>query len=450
MSEWKQIIYGQAFHAISPCDVECLPKQLYFIDQSGRIEDIIPTEDNQFAERLELARQEACFTELTDTQFLLPGFVDTHIHAPQWAQIGKALHEPLPVWLQTYTFPLESSYKETAFIDAVYGHLIDTLLANGTTTAQYFGTVQNEANKRLALLAAEKGQRPFVGKVVMDDRSQSPDFYRDDTAEEALKATEDLLDYTKELSRQYLQGGYGVVTPRFIPTCTDEVLYGLADLAKQYHAPIQSHCSEGDWEHGYVLERTGLRDTEALDKYGLLTDRTTLAHCVFLSDEDAAIFRERGTAIAHCPISNSLFADAVLPLRRRLEQQVKVSLATDISAGFTPSMFDNMRQAIISSRMLEDGVNPALPPEKRGVKDSRIDFRHAFYIATKGGADALHIQSGRFEKLYNFDAMIFDTAAPGSNMPQTEDTPEELLQKAVFLGTRANIVHLFVQGRQVF
>lgn len=449
--ETTYIIKGTAFHSLQPGEITILQDHLFIINETGFIEHCISPNEEMHEKIIEQHKGSAHFYELKEGQFLLPGFIDTHVHAPQWAQAGKALHVDLPTWLNQYTFPLEAAYEKETFAQPIYDDVVDTLLVNGTTTALYFGTVHNRPNEILAETCARKGQRGFIGKVVMDEPSQCPNYYCDQSAQQALIDSESFLQYAKELSTKTKQGVYGVLTPRFIPTCTDEVLYGLGALAKQYDAPIQSHCSEGDWEHAYVLERTGKRDTEALLEYGLLTDKTVLAHCVFLNDNDAALFRETGAAIAHSPVSNVLFANAIAPIRKRLEQGVTVGLATDISGGYSPSMFDAMRQSILSSRTLEDGVHITLPPHERGLSHSRMDFRHAFYMATTGGAKALNLKTGSFQKDFIFDAFIFDVHAPHSNIRMyNQDTLEDMLQKIIFLGQRQNITSLWVQGQKIF
>jgi guanine deaminase len=443
-------IQGTAFHATAPTEFTVLRDYLFLIDDQGQLDSVLAPSDETYQRALAEHKDKPYFLKLKPSQCLLPGFVDTHIHAPQWPQAGKALHVDLPTWLSTYTFPLETSFKNSRFAKTVYTDLIKTLLANGTTTGLYFGSVHNEPNKILANAAAHNGQRAFIGKVVMDDPSQCPDFYRDPNTEAALEATEEFLQFAAELNKKTPQTISGVVTPRFIPTCTDEVLYGLGKLAKQYNVPVQSHVSEGDWQHNYVLQRTGKRDTKAHLDFGLLTDRTVLAHGVFLNDEDAEMLKATGASVAHSPISNVLFANAVAPIRHMLEHGVSIGLATDISGGYSPSMFDAMRQAILSSRSLEDGINPALPTEQRGVPNSRIDFRHAFYMATAGGAMALKLNCGHFTKGSDFDAFIFDNDAPHSNLRRYDfDTDEDWLQKIVFMGQRQNIVRLWVQGRML-
>lgn len=221
------------------------------------------------------------FQELPQDSYLLPGFVDLHVHAPQWAQSGTALDIPLYEWLNTYTFPLESKFADLAFAQQVYDELVTQLLANGTTTALYFATIHYEASRRLAEICAEKGQRGLIGKVVMDDLNENPEYYRDQTTQQALEETERFIQEIQTLAQQTKQGVYPVVTPRFIPSCTEEALKGLGELAAKYQVHVQSHCSESDWEHQFVQERFEKNDAQALNDFGLLTEKAVMAHAGF-------------------------------------------------------------------------------------------------------------------------------------------------------------------------
>jgi len=240
------------------------------------------------------------------------------------------------------------------------------------------------------------------------------------------------------------------VTPRFIPSCTDELLGRLGRLAREADCHVQTHCSESDWEHAFVLQRCGVTDTEALDRFGLLSRRTILAHGNFIGSVDAARIVQAGAGIAHCPLSNVYFSDAVFPLRRLLERGLHVGLGTDISGGSSPSLLDNVRQAVAASRLLECGVNPDLPRGGRGLADSRIDAPTAFWLATAGGGIALDLPIGLFRVGYQFDAVVIDGRAPGGNLKiDDRSTPAEILQKIVHHAARANIHEVWVSNRKV-
>ena len=365
--------------------------------------------------------------------------------------MGKALDVPLEEWLQKYTFPLEAKYHDENFARMVYSDLVSSLLKSGTTTAVYYGTIHKEANRILADICLNKGQRAIIGKVVMDNPEECPEYYRDVSTQSALEGTSDFLNYVKNHSKNIDNRVDVAVTPRFIPSCTDEVLQELGKLAKRQSVYVQTHCSESDWEHNYVLNRCGKSDTEALMDYGLLNRSTILAHANFISENDMELIKEEGAGIAHCPLSNFFFSDAVFPLRRALEKGLRVGLGTDIAGGPSPSIFESGRSAISSARALENGVDPSINRDQRGRNDSRIDFSDAFYLATKGGADVLNIPTGSFEKAKHFDALLIDTQVDNAKISIHEDVDndQDVIQKMVMLATRSNIVRTWVSGLSV-
>ncbi|MEK5642265.1 guanine deaminase [Paenibacillus rhizosphaerae] len=451
MSKYKLLFRGTAFSSKSSKEIEILKDHLFCIHDDGKIEKIVAPEDPNYQVLLDAYQGKDNFYSLAEGQYILPGFIDLHVHAPQWTQSGTALDIPLYDWLNTYTFPLESKFSDLDFAYEVYNDLVRTLLANGTTTALYFATIHKESSLLLARICAERGQRGLVGKVVMDDPEQNPENYRDADTKAALADTEEFILAVKALSKTVKQGVFPVVTPRFIPSCTDEALQGLGELAEKYDAYVQSHCSESDWAHGYVRDRFRKNDAYALHDFGLLRDKSVMAHCNFLSDDDADLFAETGTAVAHCPISNAYFANSVIPVAHLHEKGVEIGLGTDISGGFSPSLFDNIRQAVMSSRMLEDGVNPALPAEDRGVPGSRITVNEAFYLATAGGGESLSLPVGRIQENYAWDVQIIDTKLPTAKLPIFDPNEDlnDVFQKMLYLTRPENIREVWVQGEKV-
>lgn len=451
MNKYAQVFQGTAFTSKSPKEVEILKDYLFCINDKGMIEQVVAPADTNYSVLLNAYEGKENFHRLAEGQYILPGFVDLHVHAPQWAQSGTALDIPLYDWLNTYTFPIESKFSDLEFAKTVYEEVVNTLLANGTTTALYFATVHKEASFMLAEICANKGQRGLVGKVVMDNPDQNPDFYRDASTETALEDTEAFILAVKELAKTTKQGVYPVVTPRFIPSCTDDALKGLGELAAKHDTHIQSHCSESDWEHGYVQDRFQKNDAFALNDFGLLGEKSVMAHCNFLDDDDAHLFAETGTAVCHCPISNAYFANSVIPIAHLHAKGVEIGLGSDISGGFSPSLFDNARQAVISSRMLEDGVDTKLPASERGVPNSRITINEAFYLATAGGGEGLSLPIGRLAENYAWDAQIIDTKLATAKLSifNDEEDLHDVFQKIMYLVRPENIREVWVQGEKV-
>jgi guanine deaminase len=446
----RRAFLGNALHTPMRGRIEYLPGVLIEVDTGGVIQAIHGKDTPQAAAVAARHRAAGSLVTLAESEYLLPGLVDLHVHAPQWPQLGLALDLPLEEWLQAYTFPLEARYGDTGYARQAYESLVDALLANGTTTALYFGTIHLAATQALADICLRRSQRALIGRVAMDDPGQCPAYYRDPDAGIAQAETRGFIDYVRSMAGNESGLVLPVITPRFIPSCTDGLLRGLGRLARETGCHVQTHCSESDWAHEFVLSRYGVTDTTALERFGLLSRRTILAHGNFIDGPDVATIVQTGAGIAHCPLSNVYFSDAVFPVRRMLEQGVHVGLGTDISGGASPSILENARHAVIASRSLESGVDPKLSRGQRRSPDSRIDAATAFWLATAGGGIALDLRIGVFREGYQFDAIVLDGRTPDSNL-RLEQTagPEETLQKIVYHATRADIKEVWVANRCV-
>jgi guanine deaminase len=444
------VVEGPAFTTRGRPRVDHVPASLWLVDAGGVLRSVVPADARVAAEIRLAAKAAGRHFKLRRGQYLLPGLVDTHIHAPQWAQTGTGLDQPLEAWLERYTFALEARFADLEWARTVYSDLVRRLLSLGTTTAVYYGTVHRRATELLATLAAGAGQRAFVGKVVQDDPDANPASCRDASTAWALAETERFLETVAAIDAP--QGVWGVITPRFVPSCTPEALLGLGRLARATGAFVQTHLSEGDWEHGFALERYGVTDAQLLDQVGLLGPRTILGHVVHATDDDARLLARRAAAVAHCPHSNAYFAGAVAPVRRLRDRfGLRVGLGSDISGGWSPSLWQTIRQTVVSSRMLEAGVDAAREERRRGVPGSALTLDDSFHLATAGGAEALGLRTGQLSEGYWWDAIVLDTEAPGNRLPIFDDPPgsHRVFEKIAHLATAANIREVWVRGRSV-
>lgn len=424
---------------------------LILVDGSGSIGAVVERDEPGYVTHVEAAAATGTLVECGAGQYILPGLVDLHIHAPQWPQLGKALDVPLSEWLLDHTFPLEARYEDVDFAGGVYRSLVRALLANGTTTAVYFATRHLPATKLLADICLRLGQRAVVGRVAMDEVTMCPDFYRDRSAAVAIAETEELIEYIRGLGGNHDRLIMPAVTPRFIPSCSDELMRGLGDLVAATHSHVQTHCSESDWAHGYGLDRFGQSDTNTYRDMGLLTRRTVLAHSNFIDEQDMEVIAGAGAAVAHCPLSNVYFANAVFPLRESLDRGVHVGLGTDISGGPSASMFNAARSAVAASRVREDGVDARIAGVDRGVAATRITSAEAFWASTAGGGIALDLPVGLLAAGYSFDALLLDTTLPESDVQIWPglDHDSQILEKIVHNAGRSSISSVWIQGELV-
>ena len=451
MTHVASAFYGSFFHAPVYGSFEYLENALIEVDERGAIALVLREGEPEHAQALAAHRTRGTLTELGANRYGLPGFVDIHVHAPQWPQAALALDEPLYLWLEQRTFPLESRFADLDFARTVYRDLVQQLMARGSTTTVYLGSAHLESSIELAAICAELGQRALVGKTVMDDPVANPEYYRDASPAQAVADTETLIRELEGIGRASRQGIWPVVTPRFIPSCTDEVLRGLGQLAERYGAYVQTHCNEGQWEHDVVLERFGKTDPYALRDFGLLREHSLMAHCPYLTEEEGEMFAELGVAVAHCPMANSYFSSAVAPIKRFRQQGINVGLGTDISGGYSPSMYENIRQAVLVSRLLETGVDAQRPADERGLGDARISLVEALWLATAGGGQSLGLPVGTFEPGQAFDLQVVDVKRRDSDLTGfgVFDAPADRLARILYLATPDNVRKVYVQGRLV-
>ncbi|XP_056601032.1 guanine deaminase [Triplophysa dalaica] len=377
--------------------------------------------------------------QLGQYEFLMPGMVDTHIHASQYSYTGTALDLPLLDWLNTYTFPVEAQYEDLDFANNIYTKVVRRTLKNGTTTACYFATIHTDASLLLGELADTFGQRALVGKVCMDCNSAVPHYKE---SKDQCKAE------TDRFIIELLKKGYShvkpVVTPRFAPSCSASLLSELGEIASNNNLHIQSHISENKQEVDIVkkLFQDCKSYTDVYLKHNLLTNKTVMAHGCYLTDEELKIFHERGSAISHCPNSNISICSGILNVRNVLNHKVKLGLGTDVAGGYSPSILDAIRRALDTSKVLT-----IQDPDHQ-----TLTFEEVFRLATLGGSEALSLddQIGNFVVGKDFDALRVNVCVPGGPIDLFPgEGPKVILEKFLNLGDDRNITEVYVAGRRV-
>ncbi len=362
---------------------------------------------------------------------IIPAFNDLHVHAPQYPLAGLGFDYELLPWLEKYTFKAESKYADIDVADHWYRRFITKLWDNGTLRFSAFATLHNEATLRLMELCQESGLRPVIGKVNMD--RNSPDYLVEDT-DASLAGTEELITKSKKLTPDI---GF-IITPRFVPSTTPELMAGLGELAERYHLPVQSHLDENRGEIQWVheLHPDIPTYTEVYEHYGLMPDgRTIMAHCVWLTDRERRILKEHDVWLTHCAESNLDLTSGIMPVRRNLDYGLKVSIASDVAGSHEPAMNRHIVMAIEASKAKTFEV---------GHEDDRLlRLPEAFHMATKVGG-ALFGKVGSFEPGYEFDALVI----------REDESPldlsvEERLERFIYTGDDRDIEERYVGGRLI-
>jgi len=355
-------------------------------------------------------------------------------------------------WLHTYTFPLEASLSQLDKARQVYGRCIGKTLAHGTTTAAYYATVDVGSTNLLADLCHAAGQRALVGRVCMDQLS--PAWYRDESPAQAEAATRESIAHIRALDPAPSALVRPVITPRFAPSCTPDLLARLGRLHAETGLPVQTHISENVGEVALVRELFG--DVAAsyagvYDAFGLLTDRTVLAHAVHLTDDEADLIRARGAKVSHCPCSNSAITSGAARVRWLLDRGIDVGLGTDMSGGYSPSVLEAARLASLVSRHVAMG----------GDEAAKLSVEEVLYLATRGGAKVVGLADtvGAFAAGMDFDAQLIGLGrldADGGVVGDDSNVDvfgweswEDRVAKWLFNGDDRNTRKVWVRGRLV-
>ena len=372
---------------------------------------------------------------------IFPGMVDLHVHAPQYAFRGMCMDLELMDWLNRYTFPEEEKYEDLEYAARAYGIFADALKKSATTRACIFATRHRYATELLMELMEKSGLVSYVGKVNMD--REASEALTEDSADISayttfgwINATKDKFEHTKP-----------ILTPRFIPCCTDKLMEELREIQMAYGIPVQSHLSESKGEIDFVkfLRPDNAFYGDSYNEYDLFgknddinTDvKTVMAHCVWSTDEEVELMRKNGVFVAHCPASNMNLTSGIAPIRKYLDLGLNIGLGSDVAGGHSDSIFRAITDAIQVSKMYFRMVNEEYKP---------LVFSEAFYLATKGGG-AFFGNVGSFEEGYEFDAVVMnDSVLPH---PQALNLAERM-ERAVYLGLdEKNITAKFVAGRKI-
>ncbi|KAM7077619.1 LOW QUALITY PROTEIN: guanine deaminase [Ciconia maguari] len=432
------VFRGTFVHSSPAAPMEILRGHLLGVDDSGTIV-FLEQSDQQEQLAKKWGFKTSDIRELSNHEFFMPGMVDTHIHAPQYSFTGTRVDLPLLQWLTTYTFPTEAKYKDRDFAEEVYTRVVRRTLKNGTTTACYFATIYTDTSLLLAEIIDKFGQRAFVGKVCMDMNDSVPQ-YKETTAD-SVQETE---RFVKELLEKKYPRVQPIITPRFGPSCTEDLLCALGNLAQTCDLHVQSHVSENEEELKLVENMFPAYQnyTELYDKNKLLTSKTVMAHACYLSEEELKLFSLRGAAISHCPNSNFSLRSGVLNVQKVLKHNVKLGLGTDVAGGYSASMLDAIRKTMMASNSLQ--INK--------VNETGLTLEEAFQLATLGGSQALGLDDviGNFEVGKEFDALLINTKASDSPFDLfSADNFEDTVQKFLYLGDDRNISEVYVAGKQV-
>lgn len=328
---------------------------------------------------------------------IIPGFYDLHVHAAQFAYRGTGMDVELLDWLNLYAFPEESRFSGLEYAEKAYSIYSDAIRKSATARACIFASAQVPATELLMEKLEKTGIKAYVGKVNMD--RNAPDSLREKDAETSAADTVRWIEDTCEKFENIKP----MLTPRFIPSCTDELMEKLGEIQKKTGLPVQSHLSENPKEVQWVSELCPFSEFygDAYEHFGLFGGencRTVMAHCVYSDEKEQELIKNKGVWIAHCPQSNMNVASGIAPVREFLDKGLNIGLGSDVAGGSSDSIFRAMTDAVMCSKLRWRLSDSSLAP---------ISIEDAFFMATRGGGSFFG-NVGAFEEGFEFDALVLD------------------------------------------
>lgn len=419
------IYHANILHTPTPSAFEIIPGGYLAVDGEGRVEGLYSSVPDHLAG-----------VRVVDygDKLLIPAMCDLHVHAPQYRNMGLAMDLQLLPWLQTYTFPEERKFESLEYAAHIYSRFVKELWLQGTMRSAVFATVHPEATKLLADLFLKSQMGAYIGLVGMD--RNCPDFLSN-SAKDVVSGTRGLYEYICEAGPMSSSLVRPIITPRFVPTCSDEMLEAMGLLARQYNLPVQSHLSENVSEVEWVKSLKPMASSygSAYHMHGLFGQTPTLmAHCCYTQGQELELMRRQKVVAVHCPTSNCNLASGIAPVRTLLDAGIQVALGTDISGGNNGSILRTIQYAIQVSKLQYSA----------GKTDSWLTLSEAFYLATKSGGSFFG-KVGAFEPGYEFDALVVND----DYLNFDHYSLEERIERYIYLGDDRDICHRFCRGREI-
>ena len=371
-------------------------------------------------------------------RLIMPGFVDTHVHYPQYkviASYGTSLLE----WLNKYTFVEEQMFSDVAYADQIANLFLDELIKNGTTSVMTFCTSFKQSVEAFFNAAENRNLRMVAGKVMMD--RHAPD--------ELCDNPDNSYSDSKELIEKWHNKGRlrYAVTPRFAPTSSSSQLNQAARLLNEYPSDdqtkgvlLQTHLNENDEEIAWVNDL--FPDSNSYfgvyEDHGITGNRSVFGHCIHNTEEEYQRMAKTGSKVSLCPTSNLFLGSGLFELEKLESYGIDVSLASDVGGGDSFSMFKVMNEAYKICRL----------------NDFNLDPIKAFYLTTLGAAKVLDMDDyiGNFEVNKEADFIVIDLNATEiiSQKNKIAMGVNDILFNLMTLGDDRLIDEVFILGQRAY
>ena len=371
-------------------------------------------------------------------RLIMPGFVDTHVHYPQYkviASYGTSLLE----WLNKYTFVEEQRFSDVAYADQIANLFLDELIKNGTTSVMTFCTSFKQSVEAFFNAAENRNLRMVAGKVMMDRHAP---YELCDNPDNSYSDSKELIEKWHNKGRLRY-----AVTPRFAPTSSSSQLNQAARLLNEYPSDdqtkgvlLQTHLNENDEEIAWVNDL--FPDSNSYfgvyEDHGITGNRSVFGHCIHNTEEEYQRMAKTGSKVSLCPTSNLFLGSGLFELEKLESYGIDVSLASDVGGGDSFSMFKVMNEAYKICRL----------------NDFNLDPIKAFYLTTLGAAKVLDMNDsiGNFEVNKEADFIVIDLNATEiiSQKNKIAMGVNDILFNLMTLGDDRLIDEVFILGQRAY
>jgi len=366
--------------------------------------------------------------------WILPGFIDAHLHLPQWDRRGID-GMPLFEWLSKVAYPAEARFEDAGFAEKLAEDFVTGMIANGTTTVAAYGSPFAQSTDRVFSVFERRGYRAIYGMVLNDV----------DCPSSHCQEADKVLDESRTLAAKWHNAADGRLKYAFSPRtpihCSEKLMRGAAALAKMLNCYIQTHVAESISGVQKVRERfpDQLDEIELFEEMGLLTPRTLLGHGVYVNQQQRKQIAENNTVIIHCPMANMFLEAGLMDYVSLRAAGVRVALGSGVAGGPEPFMARVGVVAINTAKAvkvhgLPRGTQPAPSPAE------------AWWTLTRGAAESLGLADhiGSIQPGFEADCLVVKPE------PWITELPVDQQVSALLYTLRPDqIQHVFIAGRRV-
>lgn len=415
-------LYGTLLQSTTPTQCTVVPGAAVTVGQDGRIAGVVP------------ASAPPSGAVGGSEHWILPGFIDAHLHVPQWDRRGID-GMPLFEWLNNVAYPAEARFADADFAEKLADNFVTGMIANGTTMVAGYGSPFAESTDRVFSVFERRGLRAVYGMVLHDV----------DCPTGHCQEADKVLDESRSLAAKWHNAADGRLKYAFSPRtpihCGEKLLRGAAALAKMLNCYIQTHVAESTSGVQKVRERFPdmLDEIELFEDMSLLTPRTLLGHGVYLNQQQRRQIAETQTVVIHCPTANLFLEAGLMDYVSLRSAGVRVALGSGLAGGPDPFMPRVAVEAINTAKAvkvhgLPRGTQPAPTPAE------------AWWALSRGAAESLGLADriGSVQPGFEADCLVVRPE------PWIADLPADQQISTLLYTLRPDqIEHVFIAGRRV-